>query len=271
MPPDADDSGAGEKRERKAVDYTDKKPLLKLENFTGYGFKDINLEVYPGEILGVSGVVGAGRTEFATTIFGMDKVLGGKVYLQDKDITGLSTPEVMAAGLNYVPEDRHVNGLFKMRDAAANTTVGILPRKEMGTFLLSVKKELEIALSYVKHFRTKVTGLNQEVGTLSGGNQQKIVLAHALATKPLVVILDEPTRGIDAAARGDVYKIIEQLKEEGVGIMLISSDMEEIIELADRTVSVHQGRINATFDQSDINQDNLMAAAFGVVKEKEVV
>ena len=227
--------------------------------------------MYPGEILGVSGVVGAGRTEFATTIFGMDKVLGGKVYLQDKDITGLSTPEVMAAGLNYVPEDRHVNGLFKMRDAAANTTVGILPRKEMGTFLLSVKKELEIALSYVKHFRTKVTGLNQEVGTLSGGNQQKIVLAHALATKPLVVILDEPTRGIDAAARGDVYKIIEQLKEEGVGIMLISSDMEEIIELADRTVSVHQGRINATFDQSDINQDNLMAAAFGVVKEKEVV
>ncbi len=271
LPPDADDSGVGEKRERKAVDYTDKKPLLKLENFTGYGFKDINLEVYPGEILGVSGVVGAGRTEFATTIFGMDKVLGGKVYLQDKDITGLSTPEVMAAGLNYVPEDRHVNGLFKMRDAAANTTVGILPRKEMGTFLLSVKKELEIALSYVKHFRTKVTGLNQEVGTLSGGNQQKIVLAHALATKPLVVILDEPTRGIDAAARGDVYKIIEQLKEEGVGIMLISSDMEEIIELADRTVSVHQGRINATFDQSDINQDNLMAAAFGVVKEKEVV
>ena len=116
-----------------------------------------------------------------------------------------------------------------------------------------------------------MTGLNQEVGTLSGGNQQKIVLAHALATKPLVVILDEPTRGIDAAARGDVYKIIEQLKEEGVGIMLISSDMEEIIELADRTVSVHQGRINATFDQSDINQANLMAAAFGVVKEKEVV
>ena len=158
-----------------------------------------------------------------------------------------------------------------MRDAAANTTAAILSRKEMGGFFLKVKQELATSLKYVKYFRTKVTGLNQEVGSLSGGNQQKVVLAHALASEPSVVILDEPTRGIDAAARGDVYRIIEQLKEQGVGIMLISSDMEEIIRLADRAVSVHQGRINATFSREEIHEDTLMAAAFGVVKEKEVV
>lgn len=271
LPPNMDDSEAAEaSRQVVDIDYENTKPLLRLENFTGYGFKDLNLEVYPGEILGVAGVVGAGRTEFATTIFGMDKVLGGKVYLEDNDITGLSTAKVLEAGVNYVPEDRHVNGLFKMRDVGANTTASILSRKKMGGFFLNVKEELQTALKYAKHFRTKITGLDQELGSLSGGNQQKVILARALAPDPKIIILDEPTRGIDAAARGDVYNIIQQLKKEGVGIMLISSDMEEIIELADRAVSVHQGRINAEFSREEINQDNLMAAAFGVVKEEKV-
>lgn len=271
LPPNMDESEVkDQKGERLDIDYEHTKPLLRLENFTGYGFKDLNLEVYPGEILGVAGVVGAGRTEFATTIFGMDKVLGGKVYLEDRDITGLSTAKVLEAGVNYVPEDRHVNGLFKMRDAAANTTASILSNKNMGSFFLNVKEELNIALKYAKHFRTKVTGLNQTVGSLSGGNQQKVILGRALAPDPKIVILDEPTRGIDAAARGDVYHIIHQLKKQGVGIMLISSDMEEIIELADRAVTVHQGRLNAHFYHDEINQDNLMAAAFGVVKEEKV-
>lgn len=108
------------------------------------------------------------------------------------------------------------------------------------------------------------------MGSLSGGNQQKVVIGRALSTKPKLVILDEPTRGIDAAARGDVYSIISHLRDEGVAVLLISSDMEEIVELSDRAVTVYQGRINAEFQKCDINQDNLMAAAFGVTDGKKV-
>lgn len=252
------------------IDYKNLKPVFELRDFSGYGFSNINLKVYPGEILGVAGVVGAGRTELATTIFGRDKVLGGKAILDGQDITGLSTQKVLAAGVNYVPEDRHLHGLFKISDVAANTTSAILGRKEMGCFFLNGKREREVTQKYVDDFRTKVTGQDQLVGSLSGGNQQKVVIGRALSTKPKLVILDEPTRGIDAAARGDVYSIISHLRDEGVAVLLISSDMEEIVELSDRAVTVYQGRINAEFQKCDINQDNLMAAAFGVTDGKKV-
>ena len=249
------------------VDYT-KAPVLELQNFSGYGFKDISLKVYPGEILGVAGVVGAGRTEMAQTIFGMDKVLGGKVYLDGQDITGLSTQKVMKAGLNYVSEDRHADGIFKISSVAYNITSGILGESFMGKVFLDTKKEL--TQQYIDDFRIKVTGQDQELGSLSGGNQQKVVIGHALATGPKLIILDEPTRGIDAGARTDVYNIIKGLSKKGLAVLLISSDMEEIIELSDRAVTIHQGRLNCEFARSEINQENLTRASFGVVgKEKE--
>ena len=123
---------------------------------------------------------------------------------------------------------------------------------------------------YVDDFRTKVTGQTQLVGSLSGGNQQKVVIGRSLSTSPKLVILDEPTRGIDAGARGDVYSIIHQLRNQGVSVLLISSDMEEIVELSDRVMTVCQGRINGEFTGEDINQDNLMAASFGITKNTEV-
>ena len=251
------------------IDYS-KPPVLELQHFSGYGFNDISLKLYPGEILGVAGVVGAGRTELATTIFGRDKALGGRVILDGKDITGLSTKRVIEAGLNYVPEDRHLHGLFKIADVAVNTTSAFLPDKSMGRFLLNRKKEREVTQKYIDDFRIKVTGQSQMTGSLSGGNQQKIVIGRSLSTGPKVVILDEPTRGIDAGARGDVYAIIHQLRKQGVSVLLISSDMEEIVELSDRAVSVFQGRINAELSKEEINQDNLMAAAFDVKTKKEV-
>ena len=252
------------------IDYKNQKPVLEIEDFSGYGFNNISLKLYEGEILGVAGVVGAGRTELATTIFGRDKVLGGKVILDGKDITGFSTKKVLEAGLNYVPEDRHLHGLFKIADVAVNTTSALLGSKTMGKFILNKKKEREITQQYIDDFRIKVTGQSQLTGSLSGGNQQKIVIGRSLSTQPKVVILDEPTRGIDAGARGDVYSIIHQLRKQGVSVLLISSDMEELVELSDRVVSVFQGRINAEFQKEDINQDNLMAAAFDVKAEKEV-
>lgn len=270
LPPDAQEKENSLKEQLKKVDYSHLEPVLELQNLSGYGFTDISLKVYPGEILGLAGVVGAGRTELATTVFGKDKVLSGRVLLDGKDITGFSTRKVIEAGLNYVPEDRHYHGLFKISDIAANTSSAMLGEKAMGSFLLNEKEEARMTQKYIDDFRIKVTGQDQLAGSLSGGNQQKVVIGRSLSTSPRVLILDEPTRGIDAAARGDVYSIIHELREQGVAVLLISSDMEEVVELSDRVMTVCQGRINGEFTGEDINQDQLMAASFGIVKDTEV-
>ena len=243
------------------------KPVLQVQHLSGYGFSDISFDLYPGEILGIAGVVGAGRTELISTIFGRDKVLGGKVLLEGKDITGLSTKQILKEGINFVPEDRHYHGLFKIRSVASNTTSALLSGKEIGKVDINRKKQKSIAQKYAEEFRTKIVTLDDLLGSLSGGNQQKVVIARSLSTAPKVVILDEPTRGIDAAARSDVYNIIHQLKEQGVAVLMVSSDIEEVVELADRAVTVFQGRINAEFRKEEINQDALTSASFGIVKK----
>lgn len=242
----------------------DGKPVMELRGYSGYGFSGINLDIYRGEILGIAGIVGAGRTELASTIFGKDKVLSGTCTLDGVDITGCSTRQALNAGINYVPEDRHLNGLFKMTGVNANTTSALLNKEETGRFFLNRKSEYAITQEYMDGFRIKADSQNQAAGTLSGGNQQKIVIARSLSTKPKVVILDEPTRGIDAGARQDVYAIIEKLKKQGVAIILISSDMEEIIKLSDMVVTVYHGKINGHFDRSEITEDRLTAKIFGV-------
>lgn len=248
------------------ISCTGVKPLLEVKKFSGYGFSNINLEVFPGEILGLAGVVGAGRTEFAVAVFGKDVIKSGTVRLDGEDITGFKCNTIIEKGLTYVPEDRHLNGIYPISDVEANVTSGILGH--FNKFFVDRKKANALTDQYIKDFRIKVTGRDQTIGSLSGGNQQKVVLAKALATNPKVVILDEPTRGIDAGARGDVYRIINQLKAQGVAVLLISSDIEEVVELSDRVATMYQGRINHTFQGESITVDNLMAASFGVYKEE---
>jgi len=252
------------KEESKPVDYANAEPVLVVEDFCGHGFSDIDMKVYPGEILGLAGVVGAGRTELAMTIFGRDAVKSGRVLLNGADITGKTTRQAIDMGLAYVAEDRFLNGIYRISDVAANTSAANL--KNMSRFFMNFKAERKLADHYIDAFRTKVTGRDQIMGSLSGGNQQKVVIARSLSIKPKLLILDEPTRGIDAAARGDVYAIIQQLKNQGLAILLISSDMEEIVELSDRAITMYCGRINREFGKSEITQDNLMSAAFGVVE-----
>ena len=252
------------------VHYEALEPVLKVRGLSGYGFSDISFDLYPGEILGIAGVVGAGRTELISTIFGRDKTLGGSVTLAGKDITGLPTRRILQEGINFVPEDRHCHGLFKIRSISSNTTSALLGTREIGRVNMNRRRQREIAGQYAQDFRTKIVSLEDLIGSLSGGNQQKVVIARALSTSPKVVILDEPTRGIDAAARGDVYNIIRQLKEAGVAVLMVSSDIEEVVELADRAITVFKGRINGEFKREEITQDVLTSASFGIAHERTV-
>jgi AI-2 transport system ATP-binding protein len=242
------------------------KPIFEVNQLTGYGFSNISFKVYLGEILGIAGIVGAGRTELVTSIFGKDDIINGKVILDGEDITGLSTHEVMSKGLSYVPEDRFLNGMFRISSVAENTTASSVD--SLGHIALNKKREKEITNYFIDTFRTRVTGCEQEMGSLSGGNQQKVVIGRSIATKPKLLILDEPTRGIDAAARADVYAIINKLRQDGMAILIISSDMEEIVELSDRVLTMYSGQIVAEFNREDVNHDSLMAAAFGIVGGK---
>ena len=267
LPTDAELHEAG-KAAYVPVPYKELKPVLEVRGFSGYGFSDISFDLYPGEILGIAGVVGAGRTELISTIFGRDKVLGGTVKLDGKDITGHSTSSILREGINFVPEDRHYHGLFKIRSIASNTTSALLNTEEIGRVNMNRRRQNAISQQYVDDFRTKIVSLEDLIGSLSGGNQQKVVIARSLSTAPKVVILDEPTRGIDAAARGDVYNIIHQLKERGVAVLMVSSDIEEVVELADRAITVFQGRINGEFQHDEITQDVLTSASFGLVRKE---
>ncbi len=245
------------------VDYS-VNPVFELKNFSGYGFKDINLNVYPGEILGMAGVVGAGRTELATTVFGRDKVLGGQAVLGGENITGLKTYQVIEKGLNYVSEDRFLNGIFRIANVNNNLISSCM--KRLSKIFTNKKKEMAVTNKYIADFRIKVSDEEQLMGSLSGGNQQKVVIGRGLSTSPKLVILDEPTRGIDAGARSDVYSIIHGLKKLGVAVLLISSDMEELVQLSDRVVSMFRGQINREFKKEEINNDSLMAASFGMIE-----
>ena len=269
LPSDTQESG-GKETAYVPIDYSMLKPVLEVKNFSGYGFSDCTFNLYPGEILGIAGVVGAGRTELISTIFGRDKTLSGQILLDGQDITGFSTKQILKAGINFVPEDRHYHGIFRIRSISSNTTSALLNGQEIGKVDVNRKKQNAIANKYVQEFRTKIVSLEDTIGSLSGGNQQKVVIARALSTHPKVVILDEPTRGIDAAARGDVYNIIRQLKEAGVAVLMVSSDMEEVVELADRAITVFQGRINGEFSRDEITQDALTSAAFGIAHERKV-
>jgi AI-2 transport system ATP-binding protein len=240
-------------------------PVLKIEHLSGNGFSDISFNVCSGEILGLAGVVGAGRTELAETIFGRDEVHKGQVLLEGKNITGLSTRKVIESGLNYVPEDRFKNGIFKISDIGMNISSASL--RSMGKFFVDRHYERALYEEYKHSFKIKSSSLDEEIGTLSGGNQQKVVIAKALASIPKLLILDEPTRGIDAGAREDVYKIIYKLKTQGVAILLISSDMEEIVQLADRSLTMYRGKLNGEYFGQEITPDNLMSSSFGVTKE----
>jgi rhamnose transport system ATP-binding protein len=237
--------------------------LLEVRHLTRRAtFNDVSFTLRAGEILGMAGLVGAGRTEVARVLFGVDRPESGEILLRGKPATFDSPSAAMRAGIAYVPEDRHQDGLVLDFSIASNVTLPILPRLFPGLFVRE-SAERTIARRYATQLQIRTTGVDQTVSDLSGGNQQKVVLGKWLATEPRILILDEPTRGIDIGAKVEVHRIISELAASGLGIVLISSDLPEVLAMSDRILVLHEGVITAEIDRSDASEERVMFAATG--------
>ncbi len=238
------------------------KPILRVEHLSGEAFQDVTFQVRAGEVVGVAGLVGSGRTELAEGIFGIDTHVTGNVFIDGEIVKNRTPRRCLDMGLVYVPEDRHAHGVFLELPNGQTITASIL--KKLGRILLSFRRERMVTGKFITQLQIKSTGPQQITRTLSGGNQQKVVLAKSMAGNPKVVILDEPTRGVDAQARQDVYHLIKQLSDQGVGIMLISSDFDEVIHLSDRVLVMYHGEIVDEMTHSECQIERITESAFGL-------
>ncbi len=234
--------------------------VLRAEGIQSDWHRGITFEVHAGEVVGFAGLVGAGRTELAKVIFGVLPRDAGKVFVDGSEVSIHSPDDAVRAGIGFAPEDRKREGLILIRSVLENASLAILRRLSRFHF---VRRRLErrIVAEYVVRLRVRTPSLEQEAGKLSGGNQQKVVLARWLAAKPKILILDEPTRGIDVGAKAEIYRLIDELANEGLGIMLISSELPEILGLSDRVYVMQSGRITGEMPGSEATEQNVLALA----------
>jgi ABC-type sugar transport system ATPase subunit len=222
----------------------------------------VSLTVRAGEIVGLAGLVGAGRTELARCLFGVDPFESGEIRVDGQRVTIRRPQDAVRHGIVLVPEDRKLQGLVLILSVRENITLPVLSRLARFGFPLR-REEERLATSFVERLRIRTPSLEQRVVNLSGGNQQKVVLARALATDPKVLILDEPTRGIDVGAKAEVHTLIAELAEAGMGILLISSELPEVLSMSHRVLVMNSGRIVAEFPREEATEERVLAAATG--------
>ena len=235
--------------------------VLKCENLNrGKAVKDVSFELRKGEILGFSGLMGAGRTEVARLIFGADKKDSGKIFINGKEVT-INTPEdAVAHGIGYLSEDRKRYGLIVDKSVEENTVISSLNDFVKGIFIDKAKSK-EVSKKYVESLKTKTPSVSQLVKKLSGGNQQKVVIAKWLVKNSDILIFDEPTRGIDVGAKSEIYSLMEKLAKEGKSIIMISSELPEVLRMSDRVIVMCEGRITGILDIAEANQEVIMQSA----------
>jgi len=245
------------------------KEVLRVENLTfrnpenknDFLVNDVNFSLRKGEILGISGLMGAGRTEVLEAIFGLyPKYVSGQVIVDGKEQHIRHVNDAIAAGIALVPEDRKLQGLILNMNVAKNTSLASLDKISKFNFI-DQKKEAELSKQFIKKLNTKVSSSKQSVGKLSGGNQQKVVIAKWLATNPKVLLLDEPTRGIDVGAKSEIYKLISELAAQGMGIVFVSSELPEILAISDNILVLSESKLTAKLTRSEASEEIIMKAA----------
>jgi rhamnose transport system ATP-binding protein len=224
------------------------------------GVNDATFSVRTGEILGIAGLVGSGRTELARTLFGLEPADAGVLLLRGAAVTVAAPSRAVELGLAYVPEDRRRHGVVPEMSVVHNTTLAVLRDMARG-LLLDTNRERALATDFVSRFAIKTASLDSAVATLSGGNQQKVALARWLATKPTVLVLDEPTQGVDVGAKAEIHKLMVDLAERGLAIVMISSELPEVLGMSDRIAVMRAGTIVATLDRSAATPEGVIALA----------
>jgi ribose transport system ATP-binding protein len=247
------------------VDHHVGEVLLEVQGLTRRGvIEDVSFTLHKGEILGLAGLVGAGRSETARMIFGADRHDRGEILLENTAVKFNSPKEAIDHGLGMVPEDRKNLALFITKPVRWNISMAQLPRISPGGIVRS-RKESALANDFVQRLRVRVPHIETLERNLSGGNQQKTVLARWLATNPKLLILDEPTHGVDVGAKAEIYEMMRELAQQGIGIILISSELPEILAMSDRIAVMHEGRITGILDHTEATEDKIMALATGIV------
>tara|TARA_B110000977_G_scaffold93602_1_gene123880 strand:- start:2243 stop:3748 length:1506 start_codon:yes stop_codon:yes gene_type:complete len=237
--------------------------VLEVKNLCSEGqFQDINFTVREGEILGLAGLVGSGRSEIVRAIFGVDTYDQGSVIVNGTPLRKADSARAMAAGIGLVPEDRRLEGLFMPYSIAANTSITLLERL-VRKLVIRKKDEQKVAENWAKTLQLKFSSLGDAVERLSGGNQQKVVLAKWLATQPKILIVDEPTRGIDVGTKSEVHRLLSKMAQEGLAIIMVSSELPEVLGMADRIVVMREGRQVGTLSRDEATPEKVISLATG--------
>jgi ribose transport system ATP-binding protein len=223
---------------------------------------ELSFDVYSGEIFGITGLIGAGRTELARALFGIDSMVSGSVHLDNNEVRIRSVRDAVRNGIYLIPEDRRNCGLITEMSVMENLTLPDLKRHGRWGFIQK-KSEMEFAEKQCSQSNIKTADIHLASKNLSGGNQQKIVICKWLSYRPQVVILDEPTRGIDVGAKAEIYKTLRMLTDQGIVVVVISSDMEEVMSICDRIMVMHEGKMSGILRQSECTEEYLMNLAVG--------
>ena len=243
-------------------------PILTATGLSRTGvFKDVSFDLHEGEILGFFGLVGAGRSEIMRAMFGIDPLDAGTIAVRGKAVHIGEPSDAMKMGIAFVPEDRQQQGVILKMKIRENETVPLLKLLRKGLFL-DRKREAEIADRYATMLEVRATSWEQPVESLSGGNQQKVVLAKWLATEPEMLILDEPTKGIDVATKAAVHDFVGRMAAQGKGIILVSSELPEVLGMSDNIIVLHEGEVTGRFTRAQASPENVMRAALGALPEQ---
>ena len=243
-------------------DYSDKgEVVLRCENISdNKSVKGASFELRKGEIIGFAGLIGAGRSELMKCIFGLTSGVQGEIYINNKKVAIHTPADAIKNGIALVPENRKLEGLYHVQSVRFNTTIEVLDSFIKG-IRVNGKKEEGITNKYIDMMSTKTPSQDQQVRNLSGGNQQKVMIGRWLATSPDILILDEPTRGVDVGAKSEIYAIMNQLVKEGMSIIMISSELPEIINMSDRVYVMSEGKVTGCLDHTEVNQEKIMKLA----------